>query len=527
MPDVFLEKCDVGGIPVIPPYTHIHVQPGVFPAPFNANHSSAMNCGEGRVAGIDLALRRLVQVHPEHSICNVPDQSLACVSLSAFQSLPSATVNYHTSGVPAVTRNGQEQSSAASLITSMQYRSQLSRLDVGNGTPERGTFLHSVSFHTPVASQTSSYVSVTPAASQSFVALNMYPGPSGVHSSTISQPGQQSMGGQNGGNRLFNEAQVASQTLPSAGFHLQTFQQVMSSVPTCSQIFYQPYARQRQQPPHSNHSATQTFLTPHCIHPPFPQSPLGGQYMTQSQTMTGMGHSTDVPFKNLSTIDGDQQKFNHLSPSSPPPSVNSFVPQRLPLPMPLQIEGKREGDGRGSYSGVQRFSACQPSLPQHISTPVSNTTTTSAIHRSSDSKEPSLDELLSSSLDRTKLASIPAPVISPKVLTEQEKQQQREDALKQGRMVTVVQKHYQSGCVLSKLVSDVDELGRYVDDLSLEISSMDAVWKVIGYFPSVYCVCPMWNFLSPGNSISLCFVGCLRIDWQTDTTVYIWQYPQN
>lgn len=96
-------------------------------------------------------------------------------------------------------------------------------------------------------------------------------------------------------------------------------------------------------------------------------------------------------------------------------------------------------------------------------------------------QESSLDELLSSSPEGSKHTSIPAPIITPKVLTDQEKQQQKEEAMKKGAIVEAVKDPYGNSSVLNKFVSDVEAFGKFVDDLSITIlgvSRLDTVWKV-------------------------------------------------
>lgn len=95
-------------------------------------------------------------------------------------------------------------------------------------------------------------------------------------------------------------------------------------------------------------------------------------------------------------------------------------------------------------------------------------------------QESSLDELLSSSPEGSKHTAIPDPIITPKVLTDQEKQQQKEEAVKKGAIVEKVKDPYENSSVLNKFVSDVEAFGKFVDDLSitiLGISRLDTVWK--------------------------------------------------
>nr|KAG5707535.1 hypothetical protein BaRGS_001083 [Batillaria attramentaria] len=80
----------------------------------------------------------------------------------------------------------------------------------------------------------------------------------------------------------------------------------------------------------------------------------------------------------------------------------------------------------------------------------------------------------------SKHTAIPAPIITPKVLTDQEKQQQKEEAVKKGAIVEKVKDPYENSSVLNKFVSDVEAFGKFVDDLSISIlgvSRLDTVWK--------------------------------------------------
>jgi hypothetical protein len=72
-------------------------------------------------------------------------------------------------------------------------------------------------------------------------------------------------------------------------------------------------------------------------------------------------------------------------------------------------------------------------------------------------------------------------LIMCQVLTDQEKQQQKEDAMKKGAITEKTKYPYENSSVLNKFVSDVEALGKFVDDLSITIlgvSRLDTVWKV-------------------------------------------------
>ena len=67
------------------------------------------------------------------------------------------------------------------------------------------------------------------------------------------------------------------------------------------------------------------------------------------------------------------------------------------------------------------------------------------------------------------------------MLTAQEKQQQKEEAVKKGAIVEAVRDPYQGSSTLNRLVTEVEAFGKFVDDLSVSIlgvSRLDTVWKV-------------------------------------------------
>ena len=70
------------------------------------------------------------------------------------------------------------------------------------------------------------------------------------------------------------------------------------------------------------------------------------------------------------------------------------------------------------------------------------------------------------------------------MLTDQEKQQQKEEAVKKGAIVERSKDPYENPSVLNKFVTDVETLGKFVDDLSITIlgvSRLDTAWKVRKY----------------------------------------------
>lgn len=76
-------------------------------------------------------------------------------------------------------------------------------------------------------------------------------------------------------------------------------------------------------------------------------------------------------------------------------------------------------------------------------------------------------------------------IITPQVLTDQERQLQKEEAIK-NQVMTPTTQPYTSPGALNKLLSDVETFGKFVDDLSITIlgvSRLDNVWKVTLFNP--------------------------------------------
>ncbi|XP_059145278.1 tyrosine-protein phosphatase non-receptor type 23-like [Physella acuta] len=103
-------------------------------------------------------------------------------------------------------------------------------------------------------------------------------------------------------------------------------------------------------------------------------------------------------------------------------------------------------------------------------TPPSPSNSKMSISRQSSS----LDDILSSSPNGVKDS-----IITPQVLTDQERQLQKEEAIK-NQVMTPTTQPYTSPGALNKLLSDVETFGKFVDDLSITIlgvSRLDNVWK--------------------------------------------------
>ncbi|XP_076459349.1 LOW QUALITY PROTEIN: tyrosine-protein phosphatase non-receptor type 23-like [Babylonia areolata] len=257
---------------------------------------------------------------------------------------------------------------------------------------------------------------------------------------------------------------------------------------------HQPF-RSHPPPPHQQH--------PQQVLPPQPHQMQGHQIRPQ-----GAQHSLPGQQPQQQQPQYPQYSSQQTQPQIPPESQLIFPtplqPSRVPPvqpPTPTSQPGV-SGQGTGTHHPLTPQGPDMPPLPPstqqaHSSLPAtpqpqpsgSNVTAAAAAAPSQSGslsgpnlsrQESSLDELLSSSPEGSKHAPIPAPIITPKVLTDQEKQQQKEEAMKKGAIVETVKDPYANSSVLNKLVSDVEAFGKFVDDLSISIlgvSRLDTVWK--------------------------------------------------
>ena len=83
-------------------------------------------------------------------------------------------------------------------------------------------------------------------------------------------------------------------------------------------------------------------------------------------------------------------------------------------------------------------------------------------------------------------------IITPQVLTDQERQLQKEEAMKKRATpaTSTAESVYSGPGEITKLLADVEAFGKFVDELSvtiLGVSRLDTVWKV-GIFLQFVCV---------------------------------------
>ncbi|KAK6165357.1 hypothetical protein SNE40_022299 [Patella caerulea] len=205
------------------------------------------------------------------------------------------------------------------------------------------------------------------------------------------------------------------------------------------------------------------------------------QYSGVSGQQTGVHQRVDVgatsfnpgtarmPMAPQVPSTGLKLPVNLQQPLQPAPSQTPALPLRQTTQAPLEVRNTE-----------QQKAPVIPQEPQssHPSTPVNLPPTTITPNLSRQSS--SLDEILSSSPDSVKQAAIPDPVIAPKVLTAQEKQQQKEEAMK-NRGIPESKDPYSHPAALNKLVLDVETFGKCVDDLSANEASahsrVDIIWR--------------------------------------------------
>ncbi|CAL1535665.1 unnamed protein product [Lymnaea stagnalis] len=164
------------------------------------------------------------------------------------------------------------------------------------------------------------------------------------------------------------------------------------------------------------------------------------------------------------------QGSSHPMPGTPTqPGMHSHMG---PLPTPLQPNQMASAMRPGTPSQV-------PSRPQtpasQVSSNAPSTPSSPSANRMTVSRQSSsLDEILSSSPNGVK-----DKIITPQVLTDQERQLQKEEAIK-NQALTPITEPYASPGALHKLLSDVEAFGKFVDELSvtiLGVSRLDTVWK--------------------------------------------------
>ena len=267
----------------------------------------------------------------------------------------------------------------------------------------------------------------------------------------------------------------------------------------------QQFPQQQQSYPQQQSQQQPSLQLPQQQMGPQSQQMMGQQVRPQGQQpMTGQHPLSPLQPQLQQQPQQQKQTFTQYSGQPRIPSESPLI-----FPTPLQPSRAQSNDTLQPQPPTpnQGGTSSAPSLPtnshhslppdlhssssapavQQIQSPTSPTPPQPGISPSTPSQpalarqESSLDELLSSSPEGSKHASIPAPIITPKVLTDQEKQQQKEDAMKKGAIVEAVKDPYANSSVLNKLVTDVEAFGKFVDDLSISIlgvSRLDNVWKV-------------------------------------------------
>ncbi|KAI8775935.1 tyrosine-protein phosphatase non-receptor type 23 isoform X3 [Biomphalaria glabrata] len=207
-----------------------------------------------------------------------------------------------------------------------------------------------------------------------------------------------------------------------------------------------PQSRQLMTPPQSQPFSQQpqpTHIQTLPAHP-FQQQPValghyGGQPVLQPQGFTS----------NISTVPAQPAVHQQMPPPLQPSSMSTAVRPSTP---------------------VQAITQPPAAVSHGPSTPTSPTTNRISVSRQSSS----LDDILSSSPNGVK-----DTIITPQVLTDQERQLQKEEALK-NQAVSQTTEPYSSQSSLKKLLEDVEAFGKFVDELSITIlgvSRLDTLWK--------------------------------------------------
>ncbi|KAH9498601.1 Tyrosine-protein phosphatase non-receptor type 23 [Bulinus truncatus] len=212
----------------------------------------------------------------------------------------------------------------------------------------------------------------------------------------------------------------------------QQFGQIVPPLPHQSQLFHQ-----KQQPVLSGHYSTQPMLQPQGH----------SSNMAPASTQQNL-HPQMVPAstqQNLHPQMAPASTQQNLHPQvAPAPTQQNVHPQ---MPLPLQPS---------SISNTIRPStplqviAQAPVISTHI--PVTPT---------------------------SPMSSVKDSIISPQVLTDQERRLQKEEAIKNQAMIPI-NEPYSSQSSLMKLLTDVEAFGKFVDELSvtiLGVSRLDTLWK--------------------------------------------------
>lgn len=202
---------------------------------------------------------------------------------------------------------------------------------------------------------------------------------------------------------------------------------------------------------------------------PANQQPDSGTPGVLSQNASGQQQAfilAQGPSQMGANISGAMVQGQHLQPMGPQGVSNSttpMVPKQAAMPQTSSV------------------SAMPMDLPASINSSA-NILKPAKLHRqNSDPNASSLDDILSSSPENARDATIPNPVLTPKVLTAQEIQQQKEEAMKTQRKQPP-KDPYQDKEVLSRFVAEVEKFEKTMSTLSTPTlkgtSHLDVVWKV-------------------------------------------------
>ncbi|KAL8610178.1 hypothetical protein ACOMHN_005952 [Nucella lapillus] len=327
------------------------------------------------------------------------------------------------------------------------------------------------------------------------------------------------------------QQQLPQQQLPQQNQSLPFPQQQVPYSHTQPQIPQQQASSQHQQQLHQQQQLQQPFQQqyqsqqPQQLYAqaqfaqqnqPLPQHQFGAQpvpQQQQQQVLPSQSHPMQGPGQPTPAHHPPQQHpypqylAQQTQPPVPPPESRLIFPTPLqpsraqpagtvhpPAPtsqqaaasqatgahpsLPPQGSDQQSSSSSSSQPLAQQAPSSHPPTPPAAASPQPSSLSGPTTLR----QESSLDELLSSSPEGSKHTTIPAPIITPKVLTDQEKQQQKEEAMKKGAIVETVKDPYANSSVLNKLVSDVETFGKFVDDLAISIlgvSRLDTVWKSV------------------------------------------------
>ncbi|GFO05598.1 tyrosine-protein phosphatase non-receptor type 23, partial [Plakobranchus ocellatus] len=240
----------------------------------------------------------------------------------------------------------------------------------------------------------------------------------------------------------------------------------------------QPYRQQQQlQPGFGAAGSSVSGPSPLQRQQQLPHDAQGSGGAGGSGFMTaGMGMMQHQPQQQLH----HQQQPQHSAGQMNPQQMQGLAQtQHVALQTPLQPVSVSRDAGLpkpaltpgNNLSGPNPLvSSAQPVAP--MTAPSSPIPSRMTVSRQSSS----LDEILSSSPNGMK-----GSIITPQVLTDQERQLQKEEAMKkQAIPPDTAQSAYSGPGEITRLLADVEAFGKFVDELSvpiLGVSRLDTVWK--------------------------------------------------